>query len=129
MESEAGIMHLTTLYKATTSCKGDLIIDACILTPAIIEYHVILVNNTIALDPAYTYRDDKFINVTLALVNTIKGPTTYGGLWLVLNTMLESSAHLNSAGPVGYDIISSGLPAFEYVNSTDTLETPDYSIN
>ena len=104
-------------------------IDACTLTPAIIEYHVILVNNTIALDPAYTYRDDKFINVTLALVNTIQGPTTYGGLWLVLNTMLESSVHLNSAGPVGYDIISSGLPAFEYANSTNTLETPDCSIN
>lgn len=43
--------------------------------------------------------------------------------------MLESSVHLNFAGPVGYDIIFSGLPAFEYANSTDTLETLDYSID
>ena len=68
-----------------------LVINACTLTPAIMEYHVILVNDTIALDPAYTYRDDKFINVTLALANTIQSPTTYGGLWLVLNRVLSTS--------------------------------------
>ena len=101
-----------------------LVINACTLTPAIMEYHVILVNDTIALDPAYTYRDDKFIKVAPASVNTIQGPTTYGGLWLVLNTMPESSVHMDFAGPVGYDIISSGLPTFEYANNTDTLETP-----
>ena len=94
--------------------------DAYTLTPAIIEYYVIPVN-TIALDTAYTYRGDKFIKVTPASVNTIQGPTTYGSLWLVLNTMLEFSEHMNFAGPVGYDIISSGLPAFEYANSTDIL--------
>ena len=102
LESEAGIMHLTTLYKATTSCKGDLMIDACTLTPAIIEYHVILVNNTIALNPAYTYGDGKFIKVTPASVNTIQGSTTYGGLWLVkYYATVESSVHMNFAGPVG----------------------------
>jgi hypothetical protein len=68
-----------------------LVIDACTLTPAIMKYHVILVDNAIALDPAYTYRDDKFIKVTLALVNTIQSPTTYGGLWLVLNRVLSTS--------------------------------------
>ncbi|OCK99308.1 uncharacterized protein K441DRAFT_211885 [Cenococcum geophilum 1.58] len=55
------------------------------------EYHVILVNNSIALDPAHTYGDDKFIMVTLAFVNTIQSPTTYGGLWLVLNRALSTS--------------------------------------
>lgn len=129
LESGAGTMHLTTLYKAIASCKGDLMIDACTLTPAIMEYYVILVNNIIALDPAYTYRDDKFIKVAPASVNTIQGLTTYGGLWLVLNTMPESSVHMDFAGPVGYDIISSGLPAFEYANNTNTLETLDSSIN
>ncbi|XTI91238.1 hypothetical protein V2W45_1459700 [Cenococcum geophilum] len=87
-----------------------LVIDACTLAPAIMEYHVILVNNSIALDPAHTYGDDKFIMVTLAFVNTIQSPTTYGGLWLDRS-------------------VTTGLPAFEYANSTDTLETPDYSIN
>ncbi|OCL06727.1 hypothetical protein AOQ84DRAFT_355343 [Glonium stellatum] len=128
-EMEQGMMNLTTLYKATTSCNGDLMIDQCTLMPAIMEYHVIIVNNTVALDPAYTYKDDKLIKLTPAFVNTFTGPTTYGGLWLILNSMIESSASMNFAGAVGYDVVSSGLPAFEYANGTHALDTQNCTSN
>jgi hypothetical protein len=86
----------------------------CTLVPALMEYNVVLNNNTILLDPAYNYRHDRVIKHTPPGFNNAQGVSTHGGMALALNNLFSSVAHLRFTGAVGYELITSGAPAIQY---------------
>ena len=122
------------MYKSDGQCSGNLNIAQCTLQPALLEYHVILNNDTISLDPHYTYKDDRLIQYVPAWGSTGPGPTTHGGMYLALNSLFASSVHLRFAAAVGYDLQSTGAPALQYAQAGLTsgsamMDCPTYWSN
>lgn len=128
--------NYTSMYKSDGKCWGNLKIAQCTLEPALLEYHVILVNDTISLDPGYTYKDDRLIQYVPAWGDLSQGPTTHGGMYLALNSLFSSSVHLRFTGAVGYDLQSTGAPALQYAlaglgsgSGDDIYDCPTYWSN
>ncbi|KAH8687651.1 hypothetical protein BGZ60DRAFT_522299 [Tricladium varicosporioides] len=122
--------NYTSLYKTGSECWGDLNSAQCTLQPALLQYNVLLDNNTISLDPQYTYKDDKVIQYLPAISNNAQGPTTHGGMALALNSMFSSTSHLRFTGAVGYDQTTDGISALQYavsgLNSGGIYSCPAY---
>jgi hypothetical protein len=110
-------LNYTSMYKSDGQCWGNLNVAQCTLKPALLEYHVILNNDTISLDPKYTYKDDGLIQYVPTWGNTMQGPTTHGGMYLALNSLFASSVHLRFSGAVGYDLQTTGAPALQYAQA------------
>jgi Protein of unknown function (DUF3176) len=107
-----------SLYKQTDQCIGDLQTYNCILQPALMQYRVVMNNDTIALDPGYSYKDDQVVHLTPGYIQTADGPTTHGGMYLVLAALFNSTAYLQFANAGGYELVRLGGPAsFQYANS------------
>jgi hypothetical protein len=66
------LLNFTSIYKPTDACEGNLNMTKCTLVPALMEYNVMLKNNTILLDPAYNYRHDRVVNILLHSLTTHK---------------------------------------------------------
>ena len=113
-------LNFTALYKAGKACDGDLNLTQCTLRPAIMEYNVVLNNDTISLDPGFSYQDDRVVEYTSPQYNTAQGPTTHGGMMLALNGLFSSSGHLRFTGAVGYELVTTGAAAIDY--STSVLD-------
>lgn len=117
------LLNFSALYKSVSECDGYLNLTQCTLKPATLDYHVVLNNDTIALDPSYTYRDDSVIKYTPPEFQVSQGPTTHGGMGLALNSLFSSVGHLRFTGAVGYELVTSGAPSIEYsiafFNSSD----------
>lgn len=70
----------------------------CSITPATIEYPILLKNDTISLDPQGSWMTDRITAYwpeKFAQRAPGNMPSTHGGLWLYLNTMYTSSASTN----------------------------------
>lgn len=97
-EFEGGIMNFTAIYKEqikAQNCVGILSNSTYMLRSALIEYPVVLINDTITLDVSSSWRTDHPIKM-LPLEEhnrSTQGPTTYGGIYLYLNSLLKSSSH------------------------------------
>lgn len=127
--ADAKPLNFSALFKTTDQCDGELQQRRCTLQPALLRYRVLHTNGTIALDPASSYHDDEVVRLTPATPNSGQGASTHGGMGLVLAALYSSAAHLRFSGAVGYDIRSSGAPAFEYSTAgtddlTDTRSCP-----
>jgi hypothetical protein len=116
--SEDGpVIQFNEIYKQTDQCNGVLQVNNCTLQPALVQYRVILTNDTISLDPSYTYKDDKVIHLTPGSIQGSDGPSTHGGIYLVLSALFSSAALLRVNGTAGYELVISGAPtAFQYAN-------------
>ena len=116
-------LNFTALYKSSSLCDGNLNLTECTLIPALMEYNIVLNNNTISLDPAHTYQDDRIIQYTPPKFNDGQGGSSHGGMALALNGLFSSVAHLRFTGAVGYELLTTGAPAIQYpityLNSSD----------
>lgn len=115
-------MTISTLFKDTHECDGTLSGQRCTISPATVEYAVIIDSNasTISIDPATRVWDDNVLNKTNITDTTIDGPKPFAGYYLALLNRYNSSAHMRWAGAVGYEIISTGVTATQYADlSTD----------
>lgn len=118
-------LNFTAVYKSTKDCNGDLEVSSCTLIPALVEYKVLFTNNTIALDPAYSYKNDRLVRYTPPKFNDVVGGSTHGGMALALNGLYASAAHLEFSGAMGYELNISGAPAMQY--ATTHLNSSDLS--
>ncbi|RDL32562.1 uncharacterized protein BP5553_09018 [Venustampulla echinocandica] len=107
-------INYSSVHKTDGECAGDLHLAQCTLTPALLQYNVILDNDTISLDPKYTYKDDRLVKYTPSFGNDAQGPSTHGGMYLALSTMFNSQVRLSFGGAVGYILGTSGAPALQY---------------
>lgn len=109
---------LNTPDKANDQCSGDLQVQQCTLLPALLEYRVLVTNDSVALDPNFSYKDDQVVKYTPAHGCYGQDPgSTHGGMTLVLSAMFNSEASLVFNGAMGYDLVTSGAPTFQYSSS------------
>ena len=89
-DNSAVPIRFSSSFKPTGGCKGNLQQIDCDLFPAILQSQVIVMNNTIILDPAYTYKDDQVIQfIPVDPIGLGEGPdSTYGGLGLPYQSCL-----------------------------------------
>ncbi len=108
------------VYKEVAACKGSLSTTRCSLRPAILEQRVVVINNTVELDPETTFRDD-------SLVEYVDGRSpgsdvsTHGGVALALNLQYKAAAHLRFTGAVGWETDVQGYAALQYASGLDYL--------
>ncbi|KAK1750490.1 hypothetical protein QBC47DRAFT_393573 [Echria macrotheca] len=117
--------NLSTLVKSRAGCNGTLDKKLCTLTPAVLDYHVLIVNQTVSLDPSFPYSTDQVIRYTPAESMQTVGPSDHGGIYLAANTMFQSSVALRFAGAVGFELTASGITAIQYAASDGTGSATD----
>lgn len=120
-EYEGGLMNFTALWKPQQGCVGSLRQTKCMLKPATIEYPVMMTNDTISLDPPGSFKTDRVIELRPVYPNGAQGPTTHGGMYLVLDSMFKSGTNLRFAGAVGYETTSSGSTTYQYARTDASL--------
>jgi hypothetical protein len=117
-ESRFEVLNYTSVFKSNDQCSRDLQVQQCTLLPALLEYRVLLTNDSIALDPNFSYKDDQVVKYTPAYGFYGQGPgSTHGGMELVLSATFNSEASLVFNGAVGYDLVTSGAPTYQYSSS------------
>jgi hypothetical protein len=108
-------MNLSIVFKADGGCSGALTLRSCTLTPATLEYRVVVANASIALDSAYTYENDSVAShyETPGAI-TQHDPSYHGGLALALQNMFKSEVTMKFGGPVGQEISTRGVTGMRY---------------
>lgn len=95
-------LNFISVFKDGNTCVGEVHVAKCTLVPAIVEQHVILVNKTLSLDPAYDYSSDKLIQY---ITSTSQGVIeTHGGMHLFLSTRYNSHVETRFDGVYGLEI-------------------------
>ena len=90
-------MHLSTVFNEKGGCAGTIEVRNCTLKPATLAYHVVVSNETISLDEAYTYRNDSVVSYFGTPQSSRGGIDYYGGLHLALQEMFSSSVGISFA--------------------------------
>ncbi|KAK3702091.1 hypothetical protein LTR37_015066 [Vermiconidia calcicola] len=112
-------------YKSTGSMKGSLSLRYCEMKSSVVEYPVILINNTLSLEPGSSIADDRVLSRDWGddrPENSTEGSvsSTYGGLFLALNGTMTGTASMYWNAAVGYDVFPKGAAAINYlVNPAD----------
>ncbi|EEP79819.1 predicted protein [Uncinocarpus reesii 1704] len=120
----------SALVKRDVGCTTELKWQKCSLQPALLEQHVLILNNSITLDPDYTYKDDRLIQYNLAFTSggeTSGTGTTHGGMGLILSSMFDSLATVSFSGAVGYFLAAKGRASYQY--SIKTFFPLDFNCN
>lgn len=79
-------------------------------------------NDTIALDPAHSWKTDRTDKLRPPTnVPQTRGPTTHGGMWFYLNSLYDSSMSAGYDGVTGWKSSSSGTTALRYVNNVGIM--------
>jgi hypothetical protein len=117
--AEPNAVRIGVQFKATSDCDGNLTVHNCTLTPAIVDYPVIIDGNTstITLDPSSTIFDDTVESPsTWADGREPQGTMILGGFWYALNSRFSSSSEMWWTGSRGYEFRSEGFMIQQYVN-------------
>ena len=126
--------NLSIQYKSTPECAGNLVVKNCTMTPAIVNYPVIVDGNksSIVLKPGI----DSLTNATIKLTNieqeeNVKQPfttelynaSTYGGIFKALSDTYGSSIRMKyeffeypTSGT--YQVVTQGAIGQGYIDST-----------
>jgi hypothetical protein len=113
------VVGIGVQFKATPDCDGNLTIHNCTLTPAIVDYPVIIdgKTSTITLDPSSTIFDDTVESrSSWADGRKTQGTTILSGFWHALNSRFFSSSSMRWTGARGYEFESEGVMIQPYVN-------------
>ena len=123
-------ISLAIKYKDKADCTGNLMINECSITLATVKYPVVIDGNksTIALDPKTDIFDDEITGYGNVTIENRQGPTTLGGIYRALDNKFNSSARLRFVGAVGYEFLTEGATAVQYVNTDEMMET-NYPFN
>jgi hypothetical protein len=123
-------LQLNIQYKPKTGCDGSLIVKNCTLSLATVEYSAFINGNgsSISLPATSTIYDDVLVDTYTAPVENISGAkSTLGGVYLALNNRFTSWANMRFAGAIGYEVLTSGPTANQFVtpNSVANAEYRD----
>jgi hypothetical protein len=122
------------MYKSTPECKGDLVVRTCIARGAVLQYPIIIQNNTITLQQPEWNNDT---TVSYASESDEVGLTsTFGGVVLAVNDKFGSNALVSFTGGAGYAIVATGATANEnmdrsfasFSDCSVTWRDPTYTI-
>jgi hypothetical protein len=121
---DAQIRYYSVL-KTVSSCSSDLEIQNCTLYPALLQQHVIIVNNTISLDPAYTYQSDQVVH-PISTPRSFNQSSTHGGMALLLASRFNSNATSiisfdESINSTVQQFQSTGVVALENMNANSIV--------
>jgi len=122
-EAGKSAMNLTVVFKGDSGCKGALTLRNCTLTPATLEYRVVVANSSIALDSAYTYEDDKVVSYYETPGTTAQQPSFHGGLAMALKSMFTSNVAMSFGGAVGMRIITTGVTGLRFQRAKEREST------
>lgn len=114
-EITPGDINLAVTYKGAPTCTGDITIKKCLLRAAIVDYHVMFKNDTVALDDHTTIIDEKIVSISNVARQIGMGQTTLGGVALGLQNRFDSTAHMTVYGGPSYEVSSAGSPPNEYL--------------
>lgn len=118
-------ISLAIKYKDKADCTGNLMINECSITLATVKYPVVIDGNksTIALDPKTDIFDDEIMSYGNITIENRQGPTTLGGIYRALDNKFNSTARLRFIGAVGYEFLTKGATAVQYINTDELMKT------
>ncbi|KAH5332489.1 hypothetical protein HBI12_054130 [Parastagonospora nodorum] len=121
------MINYTTGFKVNETYEGNMTWRTCTLAPAVVEYPIILKNDTISLDPEGSWMTDRVTEhwpdpFSPSWVGVM--PSTHGGLWLYLRSLYSSSVNTWYSGPPGWASQFQGTTALRYVNSSGQFGGP-----
>ncbi|KAH7083193.1 hypothetical protein BKA63DRAFT_146239 [Paraphoma chrysanthemicola] len=118
VEEDNAVINFTVTFKTKSTCDDDWTVSRCTLRPATIRYPILFTNDTISLDPAYSWKTDQTERLRPPTnVPRYRGPTTHGGMWLYLDTLYNSGMYAGWDGVTGWKSGTTGTTAFRYVNN------------
>ncbi|EON66808.1 hypothetical protein W97_06210 [Coniosporium apollinis CBS 100218] len=82
-------IKISSLFKTKPECGGDLSLTTCTLTPALIEYRVVLRNGTIELQYPHWQHDTFLYNTTPWNNLTTSGPFDKEPIWVPLSNWVN----------------------------------------
>lgn len=125
-----GNITIDVEFKPDPGCESRLIVRNCTLSPATVQYNVLIDGNTstISLPPDSSIYDDK-IESTYTIAETYESGdySTLGGLALALQNRFNSKANMRFAGAIGWDIETTGSTSNQFVQSNSTIGSEDLS--
>ncbi|KAK0750858.1 hypothetical protein B0T18DRAFT_443495 [Schizothecium vesticola] len=110
-------INMSTVFNEKGGCAGTVEIRNCTLTPATLAYHVVVTNGTVALDGAYSYRNDSVVSYFETPGAGSGQMTYYGGLVFALQGMFTSKVGLSFSGYMR--TVTDGLTALRYQRQLD----------
>jgi hypothetical protein len=119
------VMNLTAVFKGEATCSGALNMTHCLLRPATIAYPILMMNDTISLDPAGSWKTDQAHGLHAPMLDGYLGPTTHGGLYLYANELYQSHMGTMYDGGVGWRSSTSGTTGYRYVESVGGVNVHD----
>ena len=110
-------MNYTSMFKSSQECVGFMNRNHCELRPALIEYPIIITNDTIALDPESSWETDKTKSMnSFWQGRTYDSSSTHGGVNLYMKAKWESSLAVYwNFGPAGWRTTTTGTTVFNYM--------------
>jgi hypothetical protein len=133
--SNYAAINFSSIYKDIDTCAGNLQIRNCTIVPALLQQNIILENNTISLDPAFSYTSDivhSLLPTKSFLANTrgaIGVPSTHGGMALYLATRYNSAVNTIMDGVYGLNLKATGISQFDYMKTQFTPGGGDNGCN
>jgi hypothetical protein len=110
-------MNVSTVFNEKGGCAGTIEVRNCTLTPATLAYHVVVTSGTVALDGAYSYRNDSVVSYFETPGSGGGLMTYYGGMVFALQGMFTSQVGLSFAGYMRTS--TEGLTALRYQRQLD----------
>lgn len=117
-------MNVSTVFNPDGGCAGTIEVRNCTLTPATLAYHVAVTNGTVALDGAYSYRDDAVVGYFETPGSGSGQKSYYGGMVLALRGMFTSKVGLSFATYMRTS--TEGLTGLRYQRQLD-VTNPSWS--
>lgn len=131
-------MNFSAAFKDIDTCVGDLQIRNCTLEPALLRQRVVLVNNTIGLDPAYDYTSDEVLQSPILVPDKTTAESgsqgtynTHGGMALYLMNRFTSEAVTEMDGIYGLQVFQNGFGGayMDYMTDAGRMGTGDARCN
>ncbi|KAF1833723.1 hypothetical protein BDW02DRAFT_569704 [Decorospora gaudefroyi] len=109
------VMNFTAVFKGESTCTGELNRTHCVLHPATIGYPIVMTNNTIDLDPDGSWETDQAYDLHPPWLQTYRGPTTHGGMYLYANELYKSHMDTRWDGIAGWHGWTTGTTGYRYM--------------
>jgi hypothetical protein len=118
-----GNITFTTLFLAKNIGNAGFVNrTSCTLQPASILYPVKLVNDSVTLDPEGSWQTDRATQLRPGNSSKMmKGPDTYGGIALYLESAYGSKAVMTYDPIWGQGVTTEGSTVWVYVQNTDAM--------
>jgi hypothetical protein len=114
-------------YAKTTSCSGVIITNTCILTSAVLLYHVLLKDNTATLVPPLTNLTVLALANNTGQVETFQSLSTLGGIAIAGNDLFNANVSIRFDGVGGFQPFGLSTFASGYIGNGTLLRECQYN--